>query len=425
MAGQQTDDDLQSRAQAAAAAANGGRWDEAERIWREVLVREPGNPQALYALGVHAMRRRDFGAATSSLEAACRASPRDALAFLTLGAAKRGAGDGEGELAAIDAALAIDPYFLPAVLAKGGWCDRANAIASAALYYRTALKLAPPESQWPRELRPQLERARLLSHRHAAAFDQHLAEAVHAQRAALPPEAAERWREAASIMAGRSAPYVAQGHQLNVPRLPAIPFFDTAQFSWLAELEADTGVVQEELAELLAADRDRFEPYVAYAPGQPVNQWGELNHSPRWRALHLWRNGEPIAENQARCPMTTQIMRKLPLADIPGLCPNVMFSVLAPHTHIPPHEGETNARVVAHLPLIVPPKCAYRVGYEERGWNVGKVLMFDDTIEHEARNDSDEIRVVLIFDVWNPYLSSAEHQLVRTLMAAARAYQAR
>jgi aspartyl/asparaginyl beta-hydroxylase (cupin superfamily) len=99
-----------------------------------------------------------------------------------------------------------------------------------------------------------------------------------------------------------------------------------------------------------------------------------------------------------------------------------MFSVLAPHTHIPPHHGETNARVVVHLPLIVPAGCRYRVGYEERDWKVGEALIFDDSIEHEARNDSDEIRVVLIFDVWNPLLEPAERNMVKAMSAAEREY---
>jgi aspartyl/asparaginyl beta-hydroxylase (cupin superfamily) len=109
------------------------------------------------------------------------------------------------------------------------------------------------------------------------------------------------------------------------------------------------------------------------------------------------------------------------MAAIAGLCPNAMFSALAPHTEIPPHTGETNARLVVHLPLIVPEKCSYRVGFEHRTWTEGELLIFDDTIEHTARNDSDALRVVLIFDVWNPLLAPEEREVVRTLAAASRA----
>ena len=138
--------------------------------------------------------------------------------------------------------------------------------------------------------------------------------------------------------------------------------------------------------------------------------------------LKLWAGGQPDPANIERCPETAKAIAALPLVDIEGLCPNAMFSALAPKTRIPPHHGETNARLVAHLPLIVPEKCVMRVGYETREWKVGEVLILDDTIEHEAINDSDELRVVLIFDLWNPHLAPEEREMVRAMTAAARAY---
>src|SRR5690606_8624352 len=83
-----------------------------------------------------------------------------------------------------------------------------------------------------------------------------------------------------------------------------------------------------------------------------------------------------------------------------------------------PHNGETNARLVAHLPLIVPDGCWLRVGYERHEWKVGEIVVFDDTLEHEAMNGSDELRIVLIFDVWNPLLAVAERDMVRAMPAA-------
>ena len=155
-----------------------------------------------------------------------------------------------------------------------------------------------------------------------------------------------------------------------MPRLPAIPFFERSQFPWLAAMEARTEVIRAELMAALAAEREKFNPYIAYRPGDPVNQWQELNHSTRWSAYHLWRGGEPQPDNLARCPQTAAALQDAQQAEIGGLCPNAMFSALAPHTTIPPHNGETNARVVAHLPLVVPEGCRYRVGADERGWTV-------------------------------------------------------
>ena len=190
----------------------------------------------------------------------------------------------------------------------------------------------------------------------------------------------------------------------------------------LEELESQTNAIRDELLTALSESKDDFEPYIKYKASDPVNQWSDLNHSERWSAFHLWTNGTPVERNLARCPGTAKALAKVRMADIDGLCPNALFSALAPHTHIPPHHGETNARLVAHLPLIIPKGCSYRVGYEQRKWEVGKCLIFDDTLEHEARNDSDELRVVLIFDLWNPLLNDTEKKLVSRLARSTREF---
>jgi aspartyl/asparaginyl beta-hydroxylase (cupin superfamily) len=72
----------------------------------------------------------------------------------------------------------------------------------------------------------------------------------------------------------------------------------------------------------------------------------------------------------------------------------------------------TNTRAIIHLPLVVPSGCRFRVGGETREWREGEAFAFDDTIEHEAWNNSDEPRVVLILDVWNPHLTLVEQELL-------------
>jgi tetratricopeptide (TPR) repeat protein len=402
--------------------ASSGHWDEAEQVWLEIRRREPRHPKALFSLGVHALKRGDGAGAHALLAAARELVPRDLLVLMTLCAACHHLGNAEGERETIEAALTIDPYFLPALLAKGAWLERFGTRASAAAMFANAVKVAPPQRLWPQNLQPQLEHAREFSTRYADELDAFLARGLAGRSSALPASLAPLWREAASIVAGKSKPYTSQSNQLHVPRLPAIPFFDRAQFPFLTKIEAKTAVIRAELEAALADARDRFVPYIQYEPGQPVNQWQELNHSLRWSTLHLVRNGQRVEENLARCPETARALAELPLADIGGLCPNAMFSALAPRSHIPPHNGETNARVIAHLPLIVPEGCSYRVGYDWTRWQVGETLIFDDTIEHEGRNDSDELRVVLIFDLWNPLLGPDERELVTTLAAATRAF---
>jgi aspartyl/asparaginyl beta-hydroxylase (cupin superfamily) len=115
----------------------------------------------------------------------------------------------------------------------------------------------------------------------------------------------------------------------------------------------------------------------------------------------------------------------MPLVNLAGRAPNAFFSLLAPRTRIPPHTGVTNARATVHLPLIVPEGCGFRVGGETRTWVPGTAWAFDDTIEHEAWNDSDQPRLILIFDVWNPYLDEAERDFVREMLAAYDGYYGR
>jgi len=123
-----------------------------------------------------------------------------------------------------------------------------------------------------------------------------------------------------------------------------------------------------------------------------------------------------------RCPRTMAAMAELPQPHVASRSPAAMFSVLQPRTRIPPHHGVSNTRLVLHLPLILPDGCGFRVGDETRAWKLGEAWVFDDTIEHEAWNDSDETRTILICDVWSPRLSYEERAVIAELMAAMDAF---
>ena len=168
----------------------------------------------------------------------------------------------------------------------------------------------------------------------------------------------------------------------------------------------------------MAAERAELVPYIQYPEDVPLRQWAELNRNRAWTAIHLLRNGVTVEANARHCPATITLLCGLDQPRIPGRSPNAMFSLLAPGAHIPPHNGVANTRLVCHLPLIVPPGCWFRVGAETRKWKVGEAWMFDDTIEHEALNPSDALRVILIVDAWHPDLSKAEREAVAATMAA-------
>jgi aspartyl/asparaginyl beta-hydroxylase (cupin superfamily) len=245
----------------------------------------------------------------------------------------------------------------------------------------------------------------------AAALQDPLSEVV----AAYPGEDFSRAQAYLEQRTGRRNVYVQQPINGHFPYLPAIEFFPRHHFPWLGRLESRTPEIRRELLALLQEREAGFRPYVAFDASQPVNQWGELNHSRRWSAWFLWEDGVPNEANRARCPVTAAALEEVPLLDLPGKGPTAMFSILEPRTRIPPHTGSNNVRTTVHLPLIVPPGCGFRVGAETREWRVGTAWAFDDTIEHEAWNDSDELRAILILDVWNPLLTEAERAAVRVV----------
>jgi aspartyl/asparaginyl beta-hydroxylase (cupin superfamily) len=154
-------------------------------------------------------------------------------------------------------------------------------------------------------------------------------------------------------------------------------------------------------------------------PGVPQNKWSKLDKSLDWGAFHLWKEGVRMDEACARAPRTAALVESLPLCRIEGRAPAVFFSILKAGSHIPPHTGVTNVRSIVHLPLIVPDGCSFRVGGETREWRVGEAFVFDDTIEHEAWNRSDQDRAILIIDTWNPHLSEHEREMIVRFYEAA------
>jgi aspartyl/asparaginyl beta-hydroxylase (cupin superfamily)/Tfp pilus assembly protein PilF len=404
---------------AAADAAQAARdVDTAARHLQDVLAIDPAHPRALNTLGLRALHRGDARTGADLLRRATQADGTAAALWFNLSTALRALGDDAGELAALDASLARDPYMLHALLAKGQLHERIGDHANATRTYTGLLKASPPNPRMPPAIANALAHAHDYVTAHANAFAAALDTALGNVRAAAPAGATARFDRAVDAMTGRNRVYYPEPTGLNFPFVPAIEFFDRSHFPWLAALEAATPAIQAELAALLDGGGDGFAPYVAYAPGTPVNQWEELNHSTRWSAFFLARDGELIAEHRARCPATAAALDALPQLDIAGRGPAAFFSLLRPRTHIPPHTGVTNIRSIVHLPLIVPPGCHFRVGGSTRAWRIGEAFVFDDTIEHEAWNSSDDLRAVLIFDVWNPYLTAAERDLLRALYPA-------
>jgi aspartate beta-hydroxylase len=399
-----------------------GRLDDAARAWDQVLAAVPEHPQALYRLGQHRFFRKDVPGALQLLQRAERADPKNANIPMSLAFVYRGLNDNQNEMAALQRALTADPYFVPALLSKGMLLERMGKTREAAQVYKIVVAIAPADDQLSNELRDALVHARDVVRTNAEALDEHLRKRLGPIRARHAGEKLSRFDECKDVVLGTKKVYTQQPSLLHIPHLPAITFYDREAFPWLAALEAATPEIRREALHVLNSGGDDIKPYVSHDAGTPLNQWAELNHSPRWSTYFLWKDGKRLDRQCQECPITAAVSEAVPVIDIANFGPTIMYSLLAPHTTIPPHSSVTNARLVIHLPLIVPEGCRFRVGNETRAWREGEAWVFDDTIEHEAWNDSSEHRVILMIDIWNPYLSQAERELVGELLNGVRDY---
>lgn len=401
---------------AAQMAARSGRIDEAARAWERVLAAAPNHPHALMFLGQQSARRGDTPGAIEMLSRAVKAAPGDPIVALNLAYAHRAAGNATAEMAALTAALSADPYCYPALLGRGDLLERQGNRREAARAFRDALKIVPPDEKLSPDLRALAQRARTAVHENVAALDAFMSQKLGPVRAKDGPQ--PRIDEATDAMIGKKQIYVSEASLFRVPRLPAIPFFDREHFPWISDFEAQTPAIREELINLLQTKQDGFHPYMQYGPGVPLHQWEELNNNVRWSSLDLWKDGARVEAHASLCPRTMAALDNVPLSFIPGTAPCALFSALQPHTHIPAHAGVTNARSLCHLALIVPGPARFRVGNEVRDWKEGHAWVFDDTIEHEAWNDADALRVIMIVDVWNPLLSAGEREQIAAAISA-------
>ena len=328
----------------------------------------------------------------------------------------------EAELNALEHALALDPTHLVVLLQKGALLDLMHKPRSAATVYGNALQSLVPGTRLPAPVEAHVKHAEKRVRENAVTLAAAIDKKIGALRGTGESGAQRRFDRCLDRILGRRRVYVPEPSFMLFPYLRNYEFFDREPFDWLAAVEAATASIREELWGVLSTDEAGIEPYIAFGDGLPLRQWKDLNHSRRWSAYFLWNQGKREDAHLKRCPRTAAVLAKVPQVDIPGRGPTAFFSILEAHTRIPPHTGVTNTRVTVHVPLIVPPGCGFRVGGETREWQVGTGWVFDDTIEHEAWNESDEPRAILIFDVWNPELTLLERDLVRETTVALSQY---
>ena len=271
----------------------------------------------------------------------------DASACVALGLACRTLGDLDSALVAVDRALGHEPRNLRALILKGDLLAGLGDARAASSFYLAVANHARAMGEVPADLRPEVDRARALCERFAGQLE----EGVRARlrgRGLLEEKASGRFLQSLDILFGHRQPYFQQPRYYFFPGLPQIQFFDRALFPWMDGLESATAEIRAELAGAMGEEDSAFTPYVQSDPRRPRKDQDGLLDNPDWSALYLWKNGEVVPENAARCPRTLEALAGVPLPRIPNRSPSILFSqlqgrgahsaALRPREH-PPHRA--------------------------------------------------------------------------------------
>jgi aspartate beta-hydroxylase len=400
--------------QASKAEAAAGRMPESDQLLARIAQQAPNHPAVLNELGVRMLGRGAPEQAQALFARATSADPRHPALWANLASSLKALGRRTEEIDAIEKALELEPRHLSALLQKGAYLEETGDPRNAARAYQNVLACLPPGAEVPPTIKDAVAHAKSMVDADLASLATALEEPLALIRERHGGQRQRRVDLCLDTLMGKRRPYHSQPTWMYFPELPAIEFFDRADFPWLDTFEAATTEIRAELLRVLVADRDGLQPYIDFPTGLPLDQFRELNRSRRWSAYFLWNQSEALAGHIARCPVTARMLETAPRCRVEGRAPTAYFSILDAKTRIPAHTGVTNTRLTVHLPLVVPPDCGFRVGATTREWVPGEAWVFDDTIEHEAWNMSDTPRAILIFDIWNPQLTQPERDMIQT-----------
>lgn len=401
-----------------------GAPDLAERAFRAVLEQDSRDAQALRFLGARHLERNERTAALELLARAETVQSGHAATLHQLGMVYAMEGRPADAIAALERCLEVDGSHFMARLCLGTVLERQGEQPRALTQYFAAINAAQAQGHWlsdettaPGLRQTVLNAMRVVNAGRRELFHR-LLEPLRIRHGAV---ALRRVEHALSIYLGERQAQLPDPRQrsrfLYFPDVPSQPYYPRERFPWQRELEAAFDTIRNELAWAMR-QTDKIEPFLAAdTPEQMASMLGSSRDlAPSWDGYFFYRHGERYPVRCEGCPQTSALLDRLPLVRIPEHAPEVLFSVLAPGSHILPHQGVTNTRLVTHLPLIVPADCALRVGGEAHVWQQGRCVTFDDTFEHEAWNNSTQTRVVLILDCWNPDLTDIEQEAVTELV---------
>ncbi len=397
------------------AEAAAGRITESDQLLAQLARQVPHHPAVLNELGVRMLGRGAAEQAHALFVRATTGDPRHPTLWANLASSLKALGRREEENDALEKALELEPRHVSALLQRAQFLETSGDARNAARVYGQALQCIPPDVEPPAAVSAALNHAKAQVAADRAELCVALEQSLAAVRTRHEVERQPRVEKCIDVVIHSRKVFHSQPTWMYFPELPAIEFFDRSYFPWMQTLEAQWERIRDELLQVLMTDQEGLQPYIDFPLSAPLDQWRSLNKSRSWSAYFLWNQGKAVSDHLARCPTTAAALDLPGRPQIEARAPTAFFSLLDPKTRIPPHTGVTNTRLTVHLPLIVPGRCGLRVGATTREWVPGQAWVFDDTIEHEAWNESDAPRAVLIFDVWNPLLSESERDAVKTV----------
>ncbi|HEV2595669.1 MAG TPA: aspartyl/asparaginyl beta-hydroxylase domain-containing protein [Sphingomicrobium sp.] len=369
--------------------------------------------------GIAALERSDFATARDAFSYVVQSDTASAQAWLLYAQACEGCRDWTNALRALDKVLATDSDNPFALLMKGDHFTARHDDRAAVSFYRRAIRRCARLEQLPGDLPQRLERAEAAVAAAERRFENKLR--IHLAEEGIdniPPRCAE----ALAIASGKQPVFLQEPTSFYFPGLPQQAWYSPAQFPWAAEFETAVPQIRHEI-ELVLADEQGLEPYVQ-EQSERASRGHSLLNDARWSAFHLWKEGKRVEENASRCPLIMELLELAPMPRIMSRSPMALISILKPGTHIPPHTGMLNTRLICHIPLVVPRGCRLRVGRETRDVVEGQAMIFDDSIEHEAWNDGATVRAVLLFEIWRPEIREEEKVALTAMFEAVTGYGA-
>ncbi|HEX7047881.1 MAG TPA: aspartyl/asparaginyl beta-hydroxylase domain-containing protein [Gammaproteobacteria bacterium] len=413
--------DLGARLRRASTKAQSGKDDAAIALYRKILGIEPGHRDAHASLCQIFLKRGSFASAVRHAEFAAHSQPRDLGLWQLLAKAHDGLlgkQDAEEKLAAICTDL---PFAFASLLHVAHLREARNDKQGALITYTRAIKTAQLRGFWLDDSSTQpwlitaVRHAMKFAHDERIEFFHDWLEPMHERHGR---DTMRRVADCLEMHLGIKPVEYADPRQkpsfLYFPGLPVAPIFERKVLPFAEWYESQANVIREEMLRVLdtAADIQPFHFTV------PEERRGELTKGGNWDAYFFFNNGERFESHHDACPETSRALAQLPLDHVRDHGPEVCFSIMRPGAHILPHRGITNTRSVLHLGLEIPNGCALNLTKAGQiKWQRGKCLAFDDTYEHEAWNHSDATRVILLGDIWNPYLTEPERDAVADLVA--------